>query len=93
MEKQPIKAMFKFTSVKDKLPSTSDTYLTISETGSIISTLPFSVRHNAFNAHDEDDRAKYIINVAYWAPIPAELAEVMNKIWKEYIENEEQHRS
>ena len=80
MEKQSIVIMFKFISTKDQLPPTSGTYLTMNASGTMITTLPFSTRHQVFNAHDDDDYASFAINVAYWAHIPKKLKDIMHQI-------------
>ena len=77
MEKEFI-TMFKFISTKDRLPPTSGTYFTINASGMLITTLPFSARHQAFNAHDNN--ASFAINVAYWAHIPKKVKDVMSKL-------------
>ena len=83
MEQQHIKTTFEFISAKDELPPTSGTYLTMNASGTMITTLPFSTRHQVFNAHDDDDYASFAINVAYWAHIPAKLKDVMSELRQE----------
>ena len=78
-----MKTTFEFISTKDQLPSASGTYITINASGTLITTLPFSTRHQAFNARDCDGDADYAINIAYWAEIPNELDDVMSKIWED----------
>lgn len=80
-----MKITFEFISTKDQLPPTSGTYLTMNASGTMITTLPFSTRHQLFNAHDDDDDASFAINIAYWAHIPKKLKDVMSKI-REYVE-------
>lgn len=89
MEKQYITATIKFISTQDRLPPTSGNYLTMNARGTLITILPFSARHKAFNARDDDSDISYVIKISYWAYIPTEIAEVMTKMIKENTENDD----
>ena len=75
-----MKVTFDFVSTADRLPENSGRYLTINANGTLITTLPFSSKHQAFNAHDDDEDAEYVISISYWAEIPDELDNVLHQI-------------
>ena len=54
---------------KDGLPTESGDYLCFVN-NLYYASLPFSVRHKAFNCYDRDDKADTKIDVLFWADCP-----------------------
>lgn len=79
-----MKTTFEFISTKDSLPPVSGMYLVINKSGTHITTLEFSARHQSFNASDTTDDNSFAIEASYWAHIPEELKDAMSKTWEEY---------
>ena len=59
----------KWIPVSERLPEESDYYLAITDT-EIIITVPYSVKHKAFNAFDDNRDTKNEIPVTHWMPLP-----------------------
>ena len=60
---------FNFIKASDRLPEESGKYLCIALHGGY-TTLPYSARHKAFNAGDDEETPRSAFNVDYWAEIP-----------------------
>ena len=68
-------------------PVVSGKYLTINLSGTNMTTMPYSVRHNVFNAHDfesESEAKETVIKIAYWADIPQNMQDIMDDLWREF---------
>ena len=59
----------KFYDVKEKLPEKSGYYLCFGGCN-YWASLPYSVKHKAFNVYDADEDTKYALRPDYWAELP-----------------------
>ena len=72
---------------QDKLPEKSQSVLFISNSGASISSCMYSKMHEKFNAADCPDGDANAFDVAYWAEIPEDTQNVMEKTFEEWRKN------